>query len=140
MFWGAQWAKDNSLSGGPAPSSFKGFADSTTPDPPTCGGSWKSDPGNSSEPPATVPQYISVLVSSSITKSGSVISGNVPKMVVVKTDPGYEANPGHAGTGTVVTVVCQATTAELTTPSGQSEFWFYLYWAIPARFGSWLGV
>src|SRR6202040_2593590 len=26
-FWGAQWAKVNSLSGGPAPASFKGFAE-----------------------------------------------------------------------------------------------------------------
>jgi hypothetical protein len=28
QFWGAQWAKVNKLSGGPAPASFKGYADS----------------------------------------------------------------------------------------------------------------
>jgi hypothetical protein len=28
-------------------------------------------------------------------------------MVIVHTDPGYEPNPGHAGTGTVTAVVCQ---------------------------------
>jgi len=104
-FWGSQWAKDNSLSGGAAPSSFKGYANST-PNPPVCGVPWKSEPGNSSGPPPTVPQYIAVLVTSSVTKSGSIISGDVRKIVVIKTDPGYGPNPGHAGTGTVVSVVC----------------------------------
>jgi hypothetical protein len=27
-------------------------------------------------------------------------------IVIVQTDPGYEANPGHDGTGTVVAAVC----------------------------------
>jgi hypothetical protein len=106
-FWGAHWANLNSLSGGPAPSSFKGFADSTSPNPPpTCGGTWTSDPGNSSQPPSSVPHFITVIAASSITQSGSVISGNIPEMVIVQTDPGYGPNPGHAGTGTVVAVVC----------------------------------
>jgi hypothetical protein len=47
-----------------------------------------------------------VVVSSAINKSGSTISGNVPKIVVVKTNPGYAPNPGHPGTGTVVAVYC----------------------------------
>jgi hypothetical protein len=45
-------------------------------------------------------------VSSSITKHGSSIGGNVAHIVVVKTNPGYASNPGHAGTGTEVTVFC----------------------------------
>ena len=105
-FWGAQWAKKNSLSGGPAPSSFKGYANSPNPNPPACGGTWNSDPGNSSGPPASVSAFMTVIVSSSITKSGSMISGNIPEMVIVQTDPGYAPNPGHAGTGTVTEVVC----------------------------------
>lgn len=136
-FWGPRWANANSLSGGAAPSNFKGYANEPTPNPPSCGGTWKSLPGNSSGPPATVPQYIIVLVASKITKSGSVISGNIPEMVVVRTDPGYDANPGHDGTGTVVSIVC-GSTAELTTPANQSNFWFDLYWAVPVRIGSWL--
>lgn len=140
MFWGAQWLRNNSLSGGAAPNGFIGYANSTTPLAPTCGGSWRSDPRNRSGPPASVPAYIIVLVSSSIAKSGAVISGNIPTMVVVRTDPGYGPNPGQAGTGTVVTVVCQTTTAELTAPANQSNFWFDLYWAIPIRVGSWPGV
>jgi uncharacterized repeat protein (TIGR01451 family) len=106
-FWGAQWASLNSLSGGSAPSSFKGFASSASTTPPNCGGTWTTGPGNSSNPPGSIPAYLGVFVSSSITKSGSTISGNIPKMVVVHTNPGYASNPGHAGTGTVVAVICQ---------------------------------
>ena len=102
-FWGAQWAKDNSLSGGPAPDAFKGFARTA---PPACGGMWTTDPGNSSDPPASVPAFMAVIASSSIGKSGSSISGNISKIVIVKTDPGYGPNPGHAGTGIVVAVLC----------------------------------
>jgi hypothetical protein len=102
-FWGAQWAKDNALSGGPAPNAFKGFADVS---PQSCGGSWTASPGNSSGPPATVPSYMGVIVSSTVAQSGGSISGDVPMIIVVKTDPGYGPSPGHAGTGTVVGVFC----------------------------------
>jgi hypothetical protein len=105
-FWGAQWVNKNSLSGGSAPTSFKGFANSASPYPANCGGTWSSDPGNSSGPPSSIPEFITVIVSSSITKSGNVISGDIPRMAFVKTDPGYDHNPGHAGTGTVVAIIC----------------------------------
>ena len=45
------------------------------------------------EPPDSVPADITVIVSSSITKSGSIISGNVPKMVIVHTDPATNGIP-----------------------------------------------
>jgi hypothetical protein len=102
-FWGAQWAKVNSLSGGSAPNAFKGFADTA---PQTCGGNWTSSPGNSSNPPDSVPSLMAVIVSSSINKSGHTISGDVPKIVIVQTDPGYGPSPGQSGTGTVVAVLC----------------------------------
>jgi len=105
-FWGAKWAKSNSLSDGPAPSSFKGFASVTSAQPATCGGTWTSEPGASSGPPAAIPEFITVIVSSSITVKGSVISGNSPKLVIVKTNPGYGPDPSQAGTGTVVSIVC----------------------------------
>jgi parallel beta-helix repeat protein len=105
-FWGAQWSKSNNLSGGSAPDAFKGFADKTTTNPPSCSQNWSTLPGNSSKPPASVPQYMAVIVSSSIGQSGSTVAGNTVHVVVVKTNPGYASNPGHAGTGTVVGVVC----------------------------------
>jgi hypothetical protein len=102
-FWGSQWAKANTLSGGAAPSAFKGFAASGA----TCGGTWTTGPGNSANPPAgPLPSYVAVIVASKASKSGSAISGTVKSIVVIKTNAGYAANPGHAGTGTVVATIC----------------------------------
>ncbi len=104
-FWGAQWWKLNSLSGGSGPAAFKGFEDS--PATAVCGTSWTTDPGNSTPPPTgPLPEYMAVLVSSKISKAGSAISGNTVHEVVVKTNPGYAGNPGHAGTGTVIATIC----------------------------------
>ncbi len=105
-FWGSQWAKQNTLSGGAAPAAFKGF--SNTPNAaPSCGTNWSTGPGNSAAPPKPpLPAFMAVIVASSISKSGSTISGNTQRVVVVQTNPGYNANPGHAGTGKVVAVVC----------------------------------
>ncbi len=96
MFWGAQWAKVNVLSGGAAPSSFKGFAANVS------GSQWTAGPGNSSGAPNSVPTYMAVVVSSSVTKSGSTISGNIVHVMIVKVNPGYGPDPGSAGTGTSV--------------------------------------
>lgn len=103
-FWGNQWWKQNVLSGGSAPSSFKGYALHAST---TCGGSWSTDPGNSTPPPSgPLPSYIAVVVASSAAKSGATISGREVHVVVVKTSAGYDGNPGHAGTGAVVATIC----------------------------------
>jgi hypothetical protein len=102
-YWGAQWWKLNNLSGGTAPAAFKGYQDSTGGD--TAATSWTTGPGNSSGPPASVPTFMSVIVASQIGQDGSTISGDAPHIVIVQTDPGYAANPGHAGEGTVVAQV-----------------------------------
>ena len=104
-FWGAQWWTSNTLSGGQAPASFKGFA-ANTANPPACGSSWSTGPGNSSNPPATIPQFMEVIVSSSVSKSGPSITGDVAEVVLVETNPGYAGDPGHPGTGTVMAVIC----------------------------------
>lgn len=104
-FWGAQWWKLNSLTGGSAPAAFKGFA--SAPATPACGVNWTTAPGNSPPPPAgPLPALMGVIVSSSISQSGSTISGNTVHIVIVQTNPGYDANPGHAGTGTVIATYC----------------------------------
>lgn len=103
-FWGAQWWKLNSLSGGTGPAAFKGFEDSTAP--PTCGQTWTTDPGNSTPPPASIPPYMAIIVASNVGQSGSSISGDILHVVIVKTNAGYQGNSGHAGTGTIVAVVC----------------------------------
>lgn len=106
LFWGSQWVAVNALSGGPAPSAFKGFANNVSSQPPTCGSTWTSRPGNGSNPPATVPSFMGVLVPTTVTKSGSKISGDVWAIVIVQTDPGYGPSPGKKGTGTVIANFC----------------------------------
>jgi hypothetical protein len=103
-FWGAQWANNNSLSNGVGPSAMKGFAN--TPSSVACGGTWTTDPGNSSKPPASIPSEIFVIVASKVTKSGSTISGDVVHVVKVQVEPGYAPNPGHAGNGKITGVLC----------------------------------
>ena len=109
-WWADDWNTLNSLSGGTAPSAFKGFARTvslpvSTP-PAACGSSWVTAPGNSSRPPSGVPSYMGVLVTSKVTKHGSPISGNTVHIVVVKVGPGYAPNPGNHGVGTIVATYC----------------------------------
>jgi DNA/RNA endonuclease G (NUC1) len=106
-FWGAQWSLVNILTGGSAPNSFKGFAGHNSASAVACGTTWTTENGNNARPPATLPLYTAVMVSSSITKSGSTISGNTPKIVIVKTNPGYGPDPSQAGTGKVIGTLCQ---------------------------------
>ena len=105
-FWSAQWARENDLSGGSAPPTFKGFA-SNGSNPPACGEEWTAEPGTAGSPPEEVPEYMAVAVTSSTEQSGSTVTGDTTRVVVVRTDPGYDDNPGHEGTGTVVAVLCE---------------------------------
>jgi hypothetical protein len=106
-FWSDQWAKLNALTGGTAPSSFKGFGEYTASKPPACGGTWRSSPGSSSSPDDDdLPAYMAVAVSSSITKSGSTISGNITTIVVVATAHGNGWDHRYAGSGSVVATYC----------------------------------
>ena len=50
--------------------------------------------------------FMGVIVTSSVNKSGSAISGNSIHIVVIQISPGYSSNPGHSGTGTVVAQIC----------------------------------
>ncbi len=101
-FWGAQWWQDNTLSGGSAPASFKGYSDT----PVTCGQTWSTAPGDSSFPPPSLDGVVWAIVSSQISQNGPVISGDTQEVVVIQTDPGYASDPGHFGTGTVIGVIC----------------------------------
>ena len=104
-FWSPCWAKVNHLSGGMAPNSFKGFARHPNPNPAECGGTWRTTPGNSSHPPTILPEQIVAIAASSITKNGSIISGDIPMLVVIETNSDASP-PGHSRTGTVVAIIC----------------------------------
>jgi hypothetical protein len=58
-------------------------------------------------PPATLPAYIGVIVSTSIAEQGSSIYGNIAALVVVQVDSSspYGSDPGHPGFGTVAAVI-----------------------------------
>ena len=103
-WWGAQWWKADHLSSGLAPASFKGYENGNAS--PWCGQTWTTRPGNSSKPPKTVPGVMAVLVASHIAKNGPVISGDIVKIVLVQTYPGYAANPGHIGRGKIIGTIC----------------------------------
>ena len=109
-WWGHSWSAANVPSGGAAPAAFKGFAENvtlpTSTPPAACGSDWTTTGGNSAAPPDTVPQYMGVLVTSAASMTGSTIGGNTTSIVVVNVHPGYAANPGKPGTGTVVAVYC----------------------------------
>ncbi len=74
-FWSSTWWIMNGLSGGPAPVSFKGFAQRV-------GDAWVASPGLS-HAPATVPKWMGVLVASRVAKNGSIITVTPTRMVVV---------------------------------------------------------
>ena len=104
-FWGGRWSKLNSLSGGSAPDSFNGFGQTSSM--PTCGAVWNTIAGNGNPPAGNqLPTYMGVIVTSSVTQSGSTDSGNAVHIVIVRTKPGYQSDSGHLGNGTVEAQVC----------------------------------
>ena len=109
-WWADTWSKLNVLSGGSAPSAFKGFTNAirlpTTAPPVGCGNAWTTTGGDSPPPASGVPSYMGVVVTSKVDKSGSTVSGNTVHIVIVKVDPGYAPNPSSHGTGTIVAVFC----------------------------------
>ena len=73
---------------------------------PVCGGTWTGQP--TAAPRAEQRAGLHGRGGASkVTQSGSTISGNIAKIVIVKTNPGYQPDPGHPGTGTVVASVSQ---------------------------------
>lgn len=105
-FWSSEWYLLNSVSGGVAPSSFKGFSNAPA-GPTTCGTlNWETLPGNSPPPASGVPAYTALLVTSSVTKSGTTISGTKPTIVIANVNPGYGPSPGKTGTAVVLGALC----------------------------------
>ena len=108
-FWGDTSSKRN----GDEASGFRGFASTFSSTPPVCGGTWASGRDESSgPPPAPLPAYIAVVVSSSVDNSDSRTTGDVTSIVIVKTDAGYAPDRESLGTGTVVAVLCSGGSGE----------------------------
>jgi RHS repeat-associated protein len=117
-FWGAQWKSQVTGGDYAAQADFKGYGTTsgaitlceptarTTGTPRLDQSCWTSKPGNSN-PPATLGDFIQVIVATSIAKQGSTIYGNIAATVVVQVDrtAPYAPDPGHPGYGTVVAVI-----------------------------------
>jgi len=102
-FWGSQWMKSNGFKN-MTQSSFKGYENQTAP---ACGPSWSGTPAaGTGAPPATVPSYMPVIVTSTVSQAGTTVTGNIVAVVIVRTDAGYGPDPSRTGTGTVVSVLC----------------------------------
>ena len=104
-FWADDWNLKNIVSGGQAPSAFKGFANNP-PGKTTCGGTWSTSGGNSPPPPGAMPTYTAMLSTDRVTKSGKIIIGTKPSIVIVRVNPGYSPSPGKTGTAEVLGVLC----------------------------------
>ena len=106
-FWGAQWWKNNFMSGPTTPgnskASFKGYANGGDI---RCGGNWVSSPGNNPPPPDIIPAQVMVVVTSTVIKTGPNLSGDIVQILLVNQDGNYQPNPGHAGNGPVASIVC----------------------------------
>jgi hypothetical protein len=95
-WWSPSWSSANTVSGGPAPSAFKGFASKVT------GATWCAVGGISGTPPSTVPTYMAVAVVDSVSKDGSTISGTATGIAIVRINPGYNPTTGVPGTGVLL--------------------------------------
>ncbi|WP_125775624.1 PKD domain-containing protein [Antribacter gilvus] len=105
-YWGSQWAQWAGYNRATV-NGFKGYVStSPTAAAPTCGETWTSGPGNSTEPPAEVPEYMAVVVTSPLAHDSNTYSGVVEKIVIVRTDGAYGDSPGHPGRGEVVATIC----------------------------------
>ena len=106
-FFGAQWDRNNSMSGEVSNGigSFKGYATESSIN---CGGTWEwvSRPGNSSNPPGTIADRIAVIVTTKVIKAGQKFKGDIHQIVLVDHDGNYGGSPGQAGKGTVAGLQC----------------------------------
>ena len=107
VFWGAGWAMANDFDNGTL-HGFKGFAPSVSSSPPKCGSTWTAHLGISNRPPDRVPAYMAVALTDDVIGRHGRVTGEITEIVIVRTDPGYRPDPGHAGTGTVVAILCTA--------------------------------
>jgi hypothetical protein len=103
-FWGSAWKDQVTAGAYGAGDSFKGYAEVVAAD----GRSFTARTGSSGSAPASIARYISVLVSTSMTKAGSTISGNVVQRVVLRVDDLSTYKPSAGGTTAGVLVATVA--------------------------------
>ena len=116
-FWGGTW--DTQITSGdyevkgpflgyavvpPGPVTLCQSLASTTSAPPLDDSCWHSKGGNIS-PPESLPQYIQVIVSTSMSKLQGTVFGNTAATAVVRVEPGYASHRNYPGYGQIVDVI-----------------------------------
>jgi hypothetical protein len=101
-YYGGAWAVSNTLSNtAKPPPQFKGFVQQLASDPAQPGGTWSTPAPDQLVPPPSVPSYMAVLITSRVDRNRSQITGNVTRLAVIQTDPGYSPAASKA-TGRLV--------------------------------------
>jgi hypothetical protein len=107
-FYGNDWGRDNTFSGGAAPAGMNGYVQ--TAGGYSCGATWSTSTRTSVNPPSSIPNDMLVIVSNKVTQSGTTISGTILHIVVVAVSSGYSVTgmcqQGGEGLGTIVETVC----------------------------------
>jgi hypothetical protein len=107
-FYGQNWGRDNSFSGGSAPSGLNGYVQTSGGY--ACGATWSTSTKSTATPPSTIPNYMLVIVSAKVTQSGTTISGTIAHIVVVAVNSGYSSSgmcqQSGEGSGKIVETVC----------------------------------
>ena len=99
VWWSTRWNRSNGLGTRTSLSGFYGFSASVSSYPARVGGRWSGSLYASTRPPRTLPSLMAVVVASSISRSGTTVSGNVYRIVLVK------RSTTTFGLGTVVAIL-----------------------------------
>jgi hypothetical protein len=108
-FFGNGWTGLNPMSGGNgASSAFKGFVETTNPVTPTCGSTFSSGGGASTNPPASLPPRVAVIITTQVTVNGSIkAQGTIKAIVLVDVSAAGSYNNSVGGSGKIVGIVCK---------------------------------
>ncbi len=103
QFYGSDWSKQISdRDARRGFSDFKGYAERVFD------AYWTARTGDAVKPPATIPQYIGVILTTGASKTGDTIRGDVVGVAVVRVDPPgkrtYDGRLGDRGYGVVLSV------------------------------------
>ncbi len=108
-FFGNNWNSLNPMSGtNNSGTAFKGFVDTTNPITPTCGDTFTATGGASTNPPASLPPRVAVIVTTHSSSSGSIkAQGTISAIVLVDVSAPGSYSQGSGGSGKVVGIVCK---------------------------------
>lgn len=99
-FWGPQWAKQVTSGEVSGLSRFKGWATSRD------AADWTYDASDKAKhPPKSVATHIRVMVATSFSKAGEIITGDIVAFAIIEVNGSTDISNDHEASGTVVAIV-----------------------------------